>query len=132
MLEEFLNCQDFPSQTVYIYKYGTTFDTSTGVLTKGYKLQETRYVWILPKASAKQVFTDKIIDTLDNLMVTDTALESTDIVNFGDTWYNCTISDDILFSGEVVQVGLTKTKKPDVIDAEAEQEFVLGDAYGVL
>lgn len=132
MLEEFLNCQDFPSQTVYIYKYGTTFDTSIGVLTKGYKLQETRDVWILPKASAKQVFTDKIIDTLDNLMVTDTALESTDIVNFGDTWYNCTISDDILFSGEVVQVGLTKTKKPDVIDTEAEQEFVLGDAYGVL
>ena len=132
MLEEFLNCKDFPSQTVYIYKYGTTFDTSTGVLTKGYKLQEDREVWILPKASAKQVFTDKIIDTLDNLMITDTALESTDIVNFGDTWYNCTISDDILFSGEVVQVGLTKTKKPDVIDTEAEQEFVLGDAYGVL
>lgn len=131
MLDDFMNCEDFPQQTVYIYKFGYSFDTSTGVRTKAYQLQESRDVWILPQSSAKKVFTDKVVDTLSNMMITDTALESTDVVNYSETWYNCVISDDILFSGKVVQVGLTKITKPDVIDTEAETEFILGDSYGV-
>ncbi len=132
MLEEFLNDSNFPQQTAYIYNYSSSMDTSTGVITKGYKLQETRDVWIFSKSIAKGLFTDKAMDTLDSVLITDEALDSTDVINYGDTWYSCDIPDDILYSGQVVLIGLTKIPEPDVLDEVAEDEVVLGDAWGLL
>lgn len=132
MLDNFLNDEDFPQQTAYIYNYSSTLDTSTGVMTKGYKLQEIRDVWIFSSSIAKSFFTDKVMDTLDAMMITDEALDSTDVINYGNTWYSCKISDDILFDGQVVQIGLTKIPKPDILDEVAEDEVVLGDSQGLL
>ena len=132
MLDNFLNDKDFPQQTIYIYNYSSTLDTSTGVMTKGYKLQEIRDVWIFSSSIAKSLFTDKVMDTLDAVLITDEALDSTDIINYGNTWYSCKISDDILFSGQVVQIGLAKIPKPDILDEVAEDEVVLGDSIGLL
>ena len=132
ILDNFLNDEDFPQQTIYIYNFSSILDTSTGVMTKGYKLQETRDVWIFSSSIAKSLFTDKVMDTLDAMMITDEALDSTDVINYGDTWYSCKISDDILFSGQVVQIGLTKIPQPDVLDEVAEDEVVLGDSQGLL
>ena len=132
LLDNFLNDENFPTQTVFIYNYSSVLNPLTGEITKGYKLQESREVWILPQATLKKLYTDKITDELTNVMLTDQALDSTDVVNYGDTWYSCKISDDILFDGQVVQIGLIKIDKPDVIDEEAEDETVLGDSTGVL
>ena len=98
----------FSHKKVYIYNYSSTLDTSTGVMTKGYKLQEIRDVWIFSSSIAKSLFTDKVMDTLDAMLITDEALDSTAVINYGDTWYSCKTPDDILFSGQVVQIGLTK------------------------
>jgi len=114
LLDNFLNDENFPTQTVSIYNYSSTFDGLTGVITKGYELQESREVWILPQATAKKMYTDKITDELTNVMLTDEALNSTDIVNYDNTWYSCKISDDILFDGQVVQIGLIKIDKPNI------------------
>ncbi len=132
MLEEFINCEDFPTQTIRIYKYASTQDLLTGVITKGYAYSETREAWIFPQSTAKTVFTDKIVDELSNLMVTDKALESTDVIQYGSLWFECKISNDILFSGDVVTVGLKEIKEPDVIDIESEKDYILGDSWGVI
>ena len=132
LLDNFLNDENFPTQTAFIYNYSSVLNPLTGEITKGYKLQESREVWILPQATLKKLYTDKITDELTNVMLTDQAPDSTDIVNYGSTWYSCKIPDDILFSGQVVQIGLIKIEKPDVIDEEAEDETVLGDSIGVL
>lgn len=132
MLEEFLNDPYFPTQTVNIYAYNETFDQSTGVVTKGYAFRESREVWILPQSTAKRVFTDKIVDDLQNVMVTDEIILATDILSYGDTWYQVKLSDDILFSGQVVQIGLIKIKRPDEISGEVEGVEILGDGGGVI
>ena len=132
MLEEFLNDSDFPTQTVNIYSFTDGIDSNTGIPTTVYALKETREVHIFPQSTAKKVFTDKIVDELTNLMVTDEVLESTDLVNYGDTWYSCKISDDILFSSEVVQIGLIKIKAPENLTGTVDTYDILGDIYGVL
>lgn len=130
MLEEFLNDPNFPQQTVNIYNLSSTMDN--GVITKGYKLQETRDVWIFNKSIVKQIYSDKTADELDGYLYTDEALDSTDIINYGSNWYECKLPNDILFAGEVVQIGLKLIKEPDVLDEVAEDEYVLGDSWGLL
>ena len=132
MLEEFLNDPNFPQQTVNIYSFTEGIDPLTGIPSTTYALKETKDVWILPQSVAKRYFTDKVVDELTNLMITDKALKSTDIVQYGATWYQCKISDDIFFSSEVVQIGLIKIAKPNNVSGEVGSYDVLGDVFGAI
>ena len=129
MLECF---SDFPRQTVEIFKHTTSYDPNTGVETEGYSLRETREVFIIQASSAQNVFAQAIVDQLSLIVVTDEAIDNTDLIKYAGNWYSVAYPDDILGLGEVTTIGLVKIKAPANVTGEAPTVDVLGDSGGLL
>lgn len=129
MLECF---NDFPRQTIEIFQHMATYDPNTGVETEGYSLRETREVFILQASSSQQVFAQAIIDQLSLVVITDEAIDNTDIIKYAGLWYSVAYPDDILGLGEVTTIGLVKIKAPANVTGEAPTVDVLGDSGGLV
>ncbi len=130
MLECF---EDYPRQTIHIYKLTSTYNPSTGVETTGYTLRETREVFVFQKSSVQNIFAESIVDQLELIIVTDTNTPNTDLVKHNDLWYSLAYPDDILAMGEVVTFGLVKVKAPDNVTETPEARVdVLGDIGGLI
>lgn len=129
MLECF---NDFPRQTIEIFQHTTTYDPNTGVETEGYSLRETREVFILQASSSQQVFAQAIIDQLSLVVITDEAIDNTDLIKYAGLWYSVAYPDDILGMGEVTTIGLVKIKAPNSVTGEAPTVDVLGDSGGLV
>jgi hypothetical protein len=129
MLECF---NDFPRQTIEIFQHTTSYDPNTGVETEGYSLRETREVFILQASSSQQVFAQAIIDQLSLVVITDEAVDNTDLIKYAGLWYSVAYPDDILGMGEVTTIGLVKIKAPANVTGEAPTVDVLGDSGGLV
>ena len=129
MLECF---SDWPRQTIEIFQHTTTYDPNTGVETEGYSLRETREVFILQASSSQQVFAQAIIDQLSLVVITDEAIDNTDLIKYAGLWYSVAYPDDILGMGEVTTIGLVKIKAPANVTGEAPAVDVLGDSGGLV
>ena len=129
MLECF---NDFPRQTIEIFQHTATYDPNTGVETEGYSLRETREVFILQASSSQQVFAQAIIDQLSLVVITDEAIDNTDLIKYAGLWYSVAYPDDILGMGEVTTIGLVKIKAPANVTGEAPTVDVLGDSGGLV
>ena len=129
MLECF---NDFPRQTIEIFQHTATYDPNTGVETEGYSLRETREVFILQASSSQQVFAQAIIDQLSLVVITDEAVDNTDLIKYAGLWYSVAYPDDILGMGEVTTIGLVKIKAPANVTGEAPTVDVLGDSGGLV
>ena len=77
MLECF---NDFPRQTIEIFQHTTAYDPNTGVETEGYAIRESREVFIIQASSAQNVFAQAIIDQLALVVITDEAIDNTDLI----------------------------------------------------
>jgi hypothetical protein len=129
MLECF---SDFPRQTIEIFQHTSTYDPNTWVETEGYSLRETREVFILQASSSQQVFAQAIIDQLSLVVITDEAIDNTDLIKYAGLWYSVAYPDDILGMGEVTTIGLVKIKAPANVTGEAPDVDVLGDSGGLV
>ena len=129
MLECF---SDFPRQTIEIFQHTSTYDPNTRVETEGYSLRETREVFILQASSSQQVFAQAIIDQLSLVVITDEAIDNTDLIKYAGLWYSVAYPDDILGMGEVTTIGLVKIKAPASVTGEAPTVDVLGDSGGLV
>ena len=129
MLECF---SDFPRQTIEIFQHTSTYDPNTRVETEGYSLRETREVFILQASSSQQVFAQAIIDQLSLVVITDEAIDNTDLIKYAGLWYSVAYPDDILGMGEVTTIGLVKIKAPASVTGEAPAVDVLGDSGGLV
>ena len=129
MLECF---SDFPRQTIEIFQHTSTYDPNTRVETEGYSLRETREVFILQASSSQQVFAQAIIDQLSLVVITDEAIDNTDLIKYAGLWYSVAYPDDILGMGEVTTIGLVKIKAPANVTGEAPDVDVLGDSGGLV
>ena len=129
MLECF---SDWPRQTIEIFQHTATYDPNTGVETEGYSLRETREVFILQASSSQQVFAQAIIDQLSLVVITDEAIDNTDLIKYAGLWYSVAYPDDILGMGEVTTIGLVKIKAPANVTGEAPAVDVLGDSGGLV
>jgi len=129
MLECF---NDFPRQTIEIFQHTASYDPNTGVETEGYSLRETREVFILQASSSQQVFAQAIIDQLSLVVITDEAIDNTDLIKYAGLWYSVAYPDDILGMGEVTTIGLVKIKAPANVTGEAPTVDVLGDSGGLV
>ena len=129
MLECF---SDWPRQTIEIFQHATSYDPNTGVETEGYSLRETREVFILQASSSQQVFAQAIIDQLALVVITDEAIDNTDLIKYAGLWYSVAYPDDILGMGEVTTIGLVKIKAPANVTGEAPTVDVLGDSGGLV
>jgi len=129
MLECF---SDWPRQTIEIFQHTATYDPNTGVETEGYSLRETREVFILQASTSQQVFAQAIIDQLSLVVITDEAIDNTDLIKHAGIWYSVAYPDDILGMGEVTTIGLVKIKAPANVTGEAPAVDVLGDSGGLV
>ena len=129
MLECF---SDWPRQTIEIFQHTASYDPNTGVETEGYSLRETREVFILQASSSQQVFAQAIIDQLSLVVITDEAIDNTDLIKYAGLWYSVAYPDDILGMGEVTTIGLVKIKAPANVTGEAPTVDVLGDSGGLV
>ena len=129
MLECF---NDWPRQTIEIFQHTATYDPNTGVETEGYSLRETREVFILQASTSQQVFAQAIIDQLSLVVITDEAIDNTDLIKHAGIWYSVAYPDDILGMGEVTTIGLVKIKAPANVTGEAPAVDVLGDSGGLV
>ena len=129
MLECF---SDWPRQTIEIFQHTATYDPNTGVETEGYSLRETREVFILQASTSQQVFAQAIIDQLSLVVITDEAIDNTDLIKQAGIWYSVAYPDDILGMGEVTTIGLVKIKAPANVTGEAPAVDVLGDSGGLV
>ena len=129
MLECF---NDFPRQTIEIFQHTETYDPNTGVETEGYSLRESREVFIFQKSAVQNVFAESIVDQLALIVVTDEAIDNTDIIKYAGLWYSVAYPDDILGMGEVTTIGLVKIKAPANVTGEAPAVDVLGDSGGLV
>ena len=129
MLECF---SDWPRQTIEIFQHTASYDPNTGVETEGYSLRETREVFILQASSSQQVFAQAIIDQLSLVVITDEAIDNTDLIKYAGLWYSVAYPDDILGMGEVTTIGLVKIKAPASVTGEAPAVDVLGDSGGLV
>ncbi len=129
MLECF---NDFPRQTIEIFQHTTSYDPNTGVETEGYAIRESREVFIIQSSSAQQVFAQAIIDQLALVVITDEAIDNTDIIKYAGLWYSVAYPDDILGMGEVTTIGLVKIKAPASVTGETSTADVLGDSGGLV
>jgi len=129
MLECF---SDFPRQTIEIFQHTTSYDPNTGVETEGYAIRETREVFITQASSAQNVFAQAIIDQLSLVVITDEAIDNTDLIKYAGLWYSVAYPDDILGLGEVTTIGLVKIKAPNSVTGEALGFDVLGDSGGLV
>ena len=129
MLECF---NDWPRQTIEIFQHTATYDSNTGVETEGYAIREAREVFIFQKSAVQSVFAESIVDQLSLLVVTDEAIDNTDLIKYAGLWYSVAYPDDILGMGEVTTIGLVKIKAPANVTGEAPTIDVLGDSGGLV
>ena len=129
MLECF---NDFPRQTIEIFQHTTSYDPNTGVETEGYAIRESREVFIFQKSAVQNVFAESIVDQLALIVVTDEAIDNTDLIKYAGIWYSVAYPDDILGMGEVTTIGLVKIKAPANVTGEAPAVDVLGDSGGLV
>ena len=129
MLECF---NDFPRQTIEIFQHTTSYDPNTGVETEGYAIRESREVFIFQKSAVQNVFAESIVDQLALIVVTDEAIDNTDLIKHAGLWYSVAYPDDILGMGEVTTIGLVKIKAPANVTGEAPDVDVLGDSGGLV
>ena len=129
MLECF---NDFPRQTIEIFQHTTSYDPNTGVEAEGYAIRESREVFIIQTSSAQQVFAQAIVDQLALVVITDEAIDNTDLIKYAGLWYSVAYPDDILGMGEVTTIGLVKIKAPANVTGEAPTVDVLGDSGGLV
>ena len=129
MLECF---SDFPRQTIEIFQHTTSYDPNTGVETEGYAIRESREVFIFQKSAVQDIFAESIVDQLSLVVITDEAIDNTDIIKYAGLWYSVAYPDDILGLGEVTTIGLVKIKAPANVTGEAPTVDVLGDSGGLI
>ena len=129
MLECF---NDWPRQTIEIFQHTATYDHNTGVETEGYAIRESREVFIFQKSAVQNVFAESIVDQLALIVVTDEAIDNTDLIKYAGLWYSVAYPDDILGMGEVTTIGLVKIKAPASVTGEAPTIDVLGDSGGLV
>jgi hypothetical protein len=129
MLECF---NDWPRQTIEIFQHTTAYDPNTGVETEGYAIRESREVFIFQKSAVQNVFAESIVDQLALIVVTDEAIDNTDLIKYAGLWYSVAYPDDILGMGEVTTIGLVKIKAPANVTGEAPAVDVLGDSGGLV
>ena len=129
MLECF---SDWPRQTIEIFQHTTAYDPNTGVETEGYAIRESREVFIFQKSAVQNVFAESIVDQLALIVVTDEAIDNTDLIKYAGLWYSVAYPDDILGMGEVTTIGLVKIKAPASVTGEAPTIDVLGDSGGLV
>ena len=129
MLECF---NDFPRQTIEIFQHTATYDPNTGVETERYAIRESREVFIFQKSAVQNVFAESIVDQLALIVVTDEAIDNTDLIKYAGLWYSVAYPDDILGMGEVTTIGLVKIKAPANVTGEAPTVDVLGDSGGLV
>ena len=129
MLECF---NDFPRQTIEIFQHTTSYDPNTGVETEGYVIRESRGVFIIQASSAQQVFAQAIVDQLALVVITDEAIDNTDLIKYAGLWYSVAYPDDILGMGEVTTIGLVKIKAPANVTGETPDVDVLEDSGGLV
>ena len=129
MLECF---NDWPRQTIEIFQHTTAYDPNTGVETEGYAIRESREVFIFQKSAVQNVFAESIVDQLALIVVTDEAIDNTDLIKYAGIWYSVAYPDDILGMGEVTTIGLVKIKAPANVTGEAPAVDVLGDSGGLV
>ena len=129
MLECF---NDWPRQTIEVFQHTTSYDPNTGVETEGYAIRESREVFIIQASSAQQIFAQAIIDQLSLVVITDEAIDNTDLIKYAGLWYSVAYPDDILGMGEVTTIGLVKIKAPTNVTGEAPAVDVLGDSGGLV
>ncbi|MCK9288456.1 MAG: hypothetical protein M0P29_12930 [Sphaerochaetaceae bacterium] len=129
MLECF---NDWPRQTIEIFQHTTSYDPNTGVETEGYAIRESREVFIFQKSAVQNVFAESIVDQLALIVVTDEAIDNTDLIKYAGIWYSVAYPDDILGLGEVTTIGLVKIKAPASVTGEAPDVDVLGDSGGLV
>ena len=129
MLECF---NDWPRQTIEIFQHTTAYDPNTGVETEGYAIRESREVFIFQKSAVQNVFAESIVDQLALVVITDEAIDNTDLIKYAGLWYSVAYPDDILGLGEVTTIGLVKIKAPENVTGEAPDVDVLGDSGGLV
>ena len=129
MLECF---SDWPRQTIEIFQHTATYNQNTGVETEGYAIRESREVFIFQKSAVQNVFAESIVDQLALIVVTDEAIDNTDLIKYAGLWYSVAYPDDILGMGEVTTIGLVKIKAPNSVTGEAPTVDVLGDSGGLV
>ena len=129
MLECF---SDWPRQTIEIFQHTTSYDPNTGVETEGYAIRESREVFIFQKSAVQSVFAESIVDQLSLIVITDEAIDNTDLIKYAGLWYSVAYPDDILGMGEVTTIGLVKIKAPASVTGEAPTVDVLGDSGGLV
>ena len=123
---------DFPRQTIEIFQHTTSYDPNTGVETEGYAIRESREVFIFQKSAVQNVFAESIVDQLALIVITDEAIDNTDLIKYAGLWYSVAYPDDILGMGEVTTIGLVKIKAPANVTGEAPAVDVLGDSGGLV
>lgn len=129
MLECF---NDWPRQTIEIFQHTASYDQNTGVETEGYAIRESREVFIFQKSAVQSVFAESIVDQLALIVVTDEAIDNTDLIKHAGLWYSVAYPDDVLGLGEVTTIGLVKIKAPANVTGEAPDIDVLGDSGGLV
>ena len=129
MLECF---SDWPRQTIEIFQHTATYDPNTGVEAEGYAIRESREVFIFQKSAVQNVFAESIVDQLALIVITDEAIDNTDLIKYAGLWYSVAYPDDILGMGEVTTIGLVKIKAPANVTGEAPTVDVLGDSGGLV
>jgi hypothetical protein len=80
----------------------------------------------------QNVFAESIVDQLALIVVTDEAIDNTDLIKYAGLWYSVAYPDDILGMGEVTTIGLVKIKAPANVTGEAPAVDVLGDSGGLV
>ena len=129
MLECF---SDWPRQTIEIFQHTASYDPNTGVETECYAIRESREVFIFQKSAVQNVFAESIVDQLALIVITDEAIDNTDLIKYAGLWYSVAYPDDILGMGEVTTIGLVKIKAPANVTGEAPTIDVLGDSGGLV
>ena len=129
MLECF---SDWPRQTIEIFQHTASYYPNTGVETEGYAIRESREVFIFQKSAVQNVFAESIVDQLALIVITDEAIDNTDLIKYAGLWYSVAYPDDILGMGEVTTIGLVKIKAPANVTGEAPTVDVLGDSGGLV
>ncbi len=129
MLECF---NDWPRQTIEIFQHTAEYDPTTGAETEGYAIRESREVFIFQKSAVQNIFAESIVDQLALIVVTDEAIDNTDLIKYAGNWYSVAYPDDVLGLGEVTTIGLVKIKAPANVTGEAPTVDVLGDSGGLI
>ena len=80
----------------------------------------------------QNVFAESIVDQLSLIVITDEAIDNTDLIKYAGLWYSVAYPDDILGMGEVATIGLVKIKSPANVTGEAPAVDVLGDSGGLV